>query len=321
MVEPLVSICIPTHQGRPWIRETIAAALAQDYPRIEVVVADDVSTDGTVAAAESTGDPRVRVIRSGERLGMAGNWNRSVRLSRGDYVKFLMQDDWFDPSCVSRMADVLSRNPSVGFVFAPRVIRIQDPSDAVSVRLARRLEHQQAHLPQLDEVNDGRAIVEMIRKTGLRKNWIGEPTAVMARRESLRRVGLFNNRLRQLTDLELWLRLAAFFDVGYVPEPLSSFALHSTSATTANLLGGAAWLDAAWVLEGMRAHPELRARLGGSTEARMWAGVLIAEAGRYVRAGRRAGHSYRQPLSDYVRYRRNPTGDLHEPLDDTGGTS
>ena len=50
---PLVSICIPTYQGARWIRETIASALAQDYPFIEVVVSDDASADGTADIAAS----------------------------------------------------------------------------------------------------------------------------------------------------------------------------------------------------------------------------------------------------------------------------
>ena len=110
-MEPLVSICIPTHQGSRWIRDSIASALAQDYARVEVVVSDDHSTDGTAETAEAVPDERVRVVRSDRRLGMARNWNRSVQLARGDYIKFLMQDDLLDPTCVSRMATVLTAEP------------------------------------------------------------------------------------------------------------------------------------------------------------------------------------------------------------------
>ncbi len=238
MTEPSVSICIPTYQGSRWIRDSIASALAQDYPRVEVVVSDDQSTDGTAEAAEAVADERVRVVRSDRRLGMAGNWNRSVQLARGDYIKFLMQDDLLDPTCVSRMATVLTRHSSVGFVFAQRTIAVEDPADAGSVRLARKLQKLPARLGALREVNDGRAIFHAMRRTGFRGNWIGEPTAVMVRRDALRRVGLFNTRVRQLTDLEMWLRLAFFFDVGFVPAPLATFRLHRTSATSANAAAG-----------------------------------------------------------------------------------
>lgn len=313
---PLVSICIPTYQGGRWIRDTIASALAQDYPNIEVVVSDDASTDGTPEIAESIGDACVRVVRSDRRRGMAGNWNRSVQLARGNYVKFLMQDDWLEPTCVSRMAGVLSRNPLVGFVFAPRTIEVDDPADRSAVRLARKLESLPARLRPLGEVNDGRAIFEAIRRTGFRGNWIGEPTAVMVRRDALRRVGLFNSRLQQLTDLELWLRLAFFFDVGFVPETLAGFRLHPRSATTANASAGAAWLDRAWLLEGLRAHPEIRGSLGPWTEAKVWAVIVAAEAKRLATHGGRRDRAYRAAFREYLRRRGRDGVELHEHLDE-----
>jgi glycosyltransferase involved in cell wall biosynthesis len=313
--EPLVSICIPTYQGARWIRDTIASALAQDYPRIEVVVSDDLSTDGTAEAADAASDERVRVVRSDRRLGMAGNWNRSVQLARGDYIKYLMQDDVLDPTCVSRMATVLTENPSVGFVFALRTIAVEDPADAGSVRLARKLQKLPERLGALGDVNDGRAIFDAMRRTGFRGNWIGEPTAVMVRGDSLRRVGLFNTRLRQLTDLEMWLRLAFFFDVGFVPAPLATFRLHPTSATSANAAAGDAWLDRSWLLEGLRAHPEIRPSLGLGTEAKVWAVTLGAEGKRLVTHAGRGRHAYPSQLRELHRYRSHPTGSLHERLD------
>ena len=190
-----------------------------------------------------------------------------------------MQDDLLDPTCVSRLASVLARKPAVGVVFALRTIAVDDPSDPASVRLARKLQRLPDRLGALDEVSDGRRIFHAMRRTGFRGNWIGEPTAVMVRRDAFQRVGLFNTRLRQLTDLEMWLRLAFFFDVGFVPEQPPTFRLHPTSATSANAAAGGAWLDRPWLLEGLRAHPEIRSSLGPSTEAKVW-GVTIAAEGK-----------------------------------------
>jgi glycosyltransferase involved in cell wall biosynthesis len=327
VMQPLVSICIPTYQGSRWVHDSTASALAQDYPNVEVVISDDASTDGTAEIAAAIADGRVRVARSDRRLGMAGNWNRSVQLARGEYVKLLMQDDLLAPSCVSRMADVLSRNPSVGFVFSRRTIEVDDPADAGAIRLARKLERLPGRLGALGEVNDGRAIFHAMRRTGFRGNWIGEPTAVMVRRDALDRVGLFNTRLRQLTDLELWLRLAFFFDVGFVPEALATFRLHATSTTSANAAAGDAWLDWPWLVEGLRQHPEIRGSLGPLTEAKVWAVTLGAEGKRLVTHVGRGRPAYASQLREYRRYRSRPTGPLHgrldavEPAETTGRTS
>jgi glycosyltransferase involved in cell wall biosynthesis len=315
VTQPLVSICIPSYQGRGWIRDSIASALGQDYPRIEVVVSDDCSADGTAEAAESVGDERVHVVRSDRRLGMAGNWNRSVQLARGDHIKPLMQDDALDPACVSRMVDVLERAPSAGFVFASRRIEVVDAADPQAARLAGKLRSLQARLGPLEEVNDGRAVFDAMRRTGFRGNWIGEPTAVMVRREAFARVGLFNVRLRQLTDLEMWLRLAFFYDVGFVPETLATFRLHPGSATSGNAAAGDAWLDRPWLVEGLRAHPEIRPALGPLTETRVWAVTLGAEGKRLLTSRGRGRHAYPSQLRAYLRYRAHPTGALHGSLD------
>jgi glycosyltransferase involved in cell wall biosynthesis len=282
------------------------------------VVSDDHSTDGTAEAAEAISDDRVRVVRSDRRLGMAGNWNRSVQLARGDYIKFLMQDDALDPTCVTRMASILAANRSVGFVFSLRTIEVDDPADAGSVHLARKLAALPWRLGTLEEVNDGRAIFEAMRRTGFRGNWIGEPTAVMVRRDALRRVGLFNGRLGQLADLEMWLRLAFFFDVGFVPASLATFRLHSSSTTSANAAAGDAWLDRPWLLEGLRAHPEIRPTLGWETQARAWAVTLGAEGKRLVTHRGRGRYAYPSQLRQLHRYRSHPTGPLHERLDVDG---
>lgn len=278
---PLVSICIPTYQAAPWIRQAIASALAQDYPLVEIVVADDASTDGTADLASSIDDDRIRVLTSDRRLGMAANWNRSVNAGRGEYIKLLMQDDTLEPHCVSRMASVLTANPSVGFVFAARKVALDESEHEVGQSLAT-LGNLHRELEPLVEVNDGRRIFEIMQRERFRTNHVGEPTVVMVRRAAFKRVGLFNSQLRQWIDLEMWLRLAAFHDVGFIRDSLATFHVHGTSATSRNSQSGAAWLDRVWLVEGLRQHPELRKVVGHGARVRAWGGAIKAERTRMV---------------------------------------
>ena len=81
---PLVTICVPTFRGGPWIADCLTSALGQSLTELEVVLVDDASDDDTVAVAESFAarDQRLRIHRNERRLGLARNWNRAVELAR-----------------------------------------------------------------------------------------------------------------------------------------------------------------------------------------------------------------------------------------------
>lgn len=312
---PLVSICIPTYNGAPWIGEAIESVLAQDYQRLEIIICDDASSDATVAVARTFGDPRVRVLSNAGRVGMARNWNRCVQASTGDYVKLLMQDDWLAPACVGRMVEVMEGHPRVGLVFSPREVLLDDPDDPDARLWKDRFGILHTPFGPLAEVNDGRAMFDRMRRDRFRGCWLGEPTAVMIRRRALQDVGLFNARLRQVADLEMWLRLAFFHDIGFVPDPLVTIRVHSRSATAVNERTGASWLDRVWLVEGLRAHREIRPALGWRAEAMIWY-YLLRSTGKRVLGDRRwAKWPQGADFRSYLRFRMVPDrGSLHQAL-------
>ncbi len=303
---PAVSVCIPTFNGAPWIREAIESALSQDFSDLEVVVCDDASSDDTVELAGQFRDERVRVVANRDRVGMARNWNRSVMASKGAYIKFLMQDDRLAPGCVGRMLEVLRESPAIGMVFCLRDLALDEPHDPASVLFARRFGELHSRLGPLARVNDGRTLFAAMQRDRFRDNMIGEPTAVMVTREALVKLGLFNVQLHQLTDLEMWLRIASSYRVGFIAEPLATFRVHARSASSLNERSGSDWLDRVWLIEG------LRTRAG----VRVWL-LTYANAGkRLVSDGPRAVPSHLSELGRYLRFRlRRRQGDaLHEPL-------
>src|SRR6266851_5156683 len=125
MVRPLVSICIPTSNGARWIGECLTSALAQSYQPIEILVVDDGSTDGTVELVQSLKDERTRVIVNELNEGMVNNWNKCIELARGDFIKFLFQDDVLYPGCIEQLMRLFLSNENLGLVFSPRDIIVE----------------------------------------------------------------------------------------------------------------------------------------------------------------------------------------------------
>jgi glycosyltransferase involved in cell wall biosynthesis len=259
---PLVSVCLPAYNSAAFVGEALESALAQTYEPLEILVVDNGSTDGTLELVRGYDDPRVRVSVNERNIGLVANHNQCIRLARGELVKFVHSDDVLYPDAVARLVEVAARSERVGLVFARRAILLDSDEPAA---LAWRERYADLHAPlgPLEEVNAGRPLFErwLAGVLGERdaENWIGEPTSVLVRRDAFARVGLFNDRLSQLVDVEMWLRLLFFHDLGFVDEELSGYRHHTQSVSAAHASNGKSWLERLWLIEGLLEHPEIAA--------------------------------------------------------------
>src|SRR5262245_47649967 len=90
---PRISVCIPTYNTARYLPEAIESVLAQTYDDFELVICDNASTDATPQLCRRYDDPRVRYVRFDELVNQGNNWNRCLRLARGDYIALLHADD------------------------------------------------------------------------------------------------------------------------------------------------------------------------------------------------------------------------------------
>ena len=112
---PLVSAIIPTYNNAPLVVEAVESALAQTWTPLEIVVADDGSTDDTAARLAAFGD-RVRVVTL-EHKGPAVARNAAVRASRGEFIALLDSDDLWLPDKVERSVAPMFANAEIGVVY------------------------------------------------------------------------------------------------------------------------------------------------------------------------------------------------------------
>jgi len=99
-MQPLVSILIPAYNAEPWIADTIASALAQAWPRKEIVIVDDGSSDQTLAIARGASSASVAVVTQPNQ-GAAAARNRALSISQGEYIQWLDADDLLAPDKIS----------------------------------------------------------------------------------------------------------------------------------------------------------------------------------------------------------------------------
>jgi glycosyltransferase involved in cell wall biosynthesis len=116
-MSPLVSILIPAFNSERWIAATIASALGQSWPRTEIIVVDDGSADGTLAAARQF-ESRSVVVHHQQNQGAAAARNKAFLLSRGDYIQWLDADDLLAPDKIERQMVEAERDPSRGLLLS-----------------------------------------------------------------------------------------------------------------------------------------------------------------------------------------------------------
>lgn len=218
-----VSVCVPVHNGAPFLLETLASILAQRHDRFEVIMADNASTDATPDILAAVADPRVRVLTYDQLLDLPANWQRLTDAATGTYVKVVCADDLLHPQALAAQADVLRRVPGVSLVASRRAL-----VDAHTRVLARGL-----GLQGFVGRHRSREVVRaLVRRGGI--NPVGEPAGVMFRRRDYAAVGGWSARYVYPMDIDLWVRLLSRGDLYGQAEDLAAFRVSPQALSSAH---------------------------------------------------------------------------------------
>lgn len=110
-MKPLVSILIPAYNSEGWIADTLRSAIAQTWPRKEIIVVDDGSRDRTAEMASEYASAGVTVVTV-KNQGASAARNHALKLSQGDYIQWLDADDLLPPDKIERQLAALKDGES-----------------------------------------------------------------------------------------------------------------------------------------------------------------------------------------------------------------
>lgn len=205
---PTVSCIIPVYNGERFVREAITTVLDQRYPRLEVIVVDDGSTDGSLRVLREF-EGIVRVIRQPHR-GVAAARNQGLGEAHGDYVAFQDADDVWMPGKL-----------------ALQVARLRERPDA-EICLGRVQNFWMEELAHEEAAFRGHQFAGPVPGFVL--------ACLLARAAAFRKVGPFNTALRVGSDTEWFMRAR---EAGLVetslPEILVRRRLHAGNLTRTDL--------------------------------------------------------------------------------------
>ncbi len=254
MAAPLVSVVVPVYNGAKYLRQALDSALGQTYPRLQLVIVDDGSTDSSAEIIASYG-PRLCSIRQAN-AGVACARNAGIRAAAGDLIAFLDQDDWWLPEKVDRQVERFRADPDLGLVHT----NILQYSETAGAFVDGVYDTQPS--PQLvghcyDQLLLGNCVYN---------------SSVMIRKAVLADTGLFDPGIpgNTVQDYDLWLRIARCSPFAYVREPLTALRLHPEQGTwnrRAMLGDELRLLERELAALGGRPSPVLRARLARLLDA------------------------------------------------------
>jgi glycosyltransferase involved in cell wall biosynthesis len=202
----LVSIVTTSYQQARYLEETMRSVLEQDYPRLEYIVVDDGSTDGSVEIIRRYAD-RLAWWTAQENQGQPRALNLGFEHATGDLLGFLSSDDLLLPGAISRLAAEFERDPELVLVYGG-AINVDERSQPFRTAWSADWD------------------VALMARTA--RMVVPQPAALWSRR-AWELAGPFNERAWSWFDAEFFLRAGTLGRVARIDEPVAAFRLHPES--------------------------------------------------------------------------------------------
>lgn len=217
---PLVSIITPSFNQAPYLEATIRSVLEQDYPRIEYIVMDGGSTDGSVDiikkyAVESNGlnyRHRINSWVSESDKGQTDAINKGFARAKGDILAWINSDDTYHPKAVGEAVNFLIENPAVAMVYADCDF-IDEQGRVIGTFASAQTDYQK-----------------------LRRGYVHIPQQTMFFRANYwKELGPLDPSFYFAMDYDLWVRIAKHAPLQYLPgRKWANFRIHTSSKTNVN---------------------------------------------------------------------------------------
>lgn len=213
---PKISIITPSYNQAHFLEETIRSVLLQGYPKLEYIIVDGGSTDGSVEIIKKY-EQYLSYWISEKDQGQSDAINKGLRLATGDIINWLNSDDYYEPHTLFKVAEAF-RNPSVHVVCGKshlfnedKVLRKSSGTDIYPDNLAKTIGWARIDQPE-----------------------------TFFRHSAIEKMGHLNAHFHYIMDKEWWVRYLMLFGLGniqIIEDVLVNFRLHESSKTVSQAKG------------------------------------------------------------------------------------
>ena len=197
---PLVTVGVYTYNSSKTVLETLESIKAQTYPKLELIVSDDFSTDKTVPVCKrwiSRNKDRfvnTQIIVAEKNTGQSGNYNRALKACHGEWIKDIDGDDMLTPNCVEDYVNYVSEHPDVIFVFGKAEV------------FGSTKERRELYKKVFDYSFFGLSVQDKYKRLVNGDCCVASPSAFSNVRKR-KEIGLmYDERIPMMEDLPMWVR-------------------------------------------------------------------------------------------------------------------
>lgn len=220
---PLLSVVIPTYNRSGFLRQCVQSLRQCGYTKLEVIIVDDGSTENIAEGVRSF-EPSCMLLRQ-KNQGPNAARNKGFGCAKGRYISFVDSDDQWLPGLAQKIIMLLEKYPEVDMIFTEA--KMGNKKDGYQSWINIAGEEDFFRIP-FSQTCEGLRIFDSTSL--LKRMLIRNPVfigAVIMRRESFARAGMFDATLRMAEDWEFWLRMAASqMQLAYYNEPLANYTRH-----------------------------------------------------------------------------------------------
>ncbi len=221
---PKWSVMVPTYNCYPYIKECLESVMMQNIPmdEMQIEVVDDYSTDGDVERlVNEIGKGRIGYFRQQKNSGSLRNFETCINHAKGEYVHLLHGDDKVNHGFYKETGKLFEQYPDAGAVFSD--------FEYIDNRSNKLLYSEEPLMKSSGVINNWLERIALSQRV--------QPPSMVIKRSVYEHLGSYC-AVHYGEDWEMYVRIAANYQVAHCVKPLAQYRVHGTNITSRSLLSG-----------------------------------------------------------------------------------
>lgn len=211
-MNPLISICIPAYKNSKLLERLLNSIVMQTFKNFELIITDDSPTNEVKLVSDKFQHTLPHHYKkNNQALGSPANWNQAISLAKGEWIKLIHHDDWFEGDQALQKFANATKETTAEFIFSA-YYNVEENWPKKQVTLPITIPKKLEQKPWLLFI----------------KNYIGNPSTTLIKNNLSR---WYDENLKWVVDFEFYLQHIASMKLFYIPETLVNVGIHQGQVT------------------------------------------------------------------------------------------